>query len=295
MLNHWLGKLGLAIAGLVVLTYLGLCAAIWKWQNTLIFLPGTATTVTPAARGLDAEEVWLTVGGDEQERLHGWWLPAAQPAQGTLLLLHGNRGNLEAILGQAEIFHQLHFNVFLFSYRGYGHSQGRNFPHEQQVYEDAATALEYLTTTRGLDPAEIVVFGHSLGGAIAIDLATRHPDLAALIVQSSFTNMAAMVAHDGLYSQFFPVNLLLHQRFDSLAKLPQLNLPLLFIHGSQDNRIPDQMSRELYAAAQGLKRFYLVPGADHNNVATVGGAGYQTAIAEFWQQVRDRQVQLAPR
>ncbi len=292
MLTTWFRRIVLTVATLALLAYLGACFAIWKWQNTLIFLPPeTPLQETPAAFGIDYEDVWLTVGDDERERLHGWWLEAGNESQWVILHLHGNGDNISASLPQAEVFHRLGFDVFLIDYRGYGRSQGRDFPHEQQAYEDARVALDYLVGERAIAPEQIAVFGHSLGGAIAIELATHRPQLAGLIVQGSFTSMRDMVEHDGIYNKFFPVDLLLHQTFDSAAKLPNLDLPILLIHGGQDERIPDRMSRELYQIANEPKDFLFVPDGMHNDLPESGGRAYRDKIAEFLQLLRDRHAQ----
>jgi alpha-beta hydrolase superfamily lysophospholipase len=121
------------------------------------------------------------------ERIHVWWI-AAQPDAKVLLYLHGNGINMGAAVANAHQFHQLGFSVLLIDYRGYGRSEG-SFPTETRVYQDAVTAWDYLVKQRQIQPSQIFLFGHSLGGAIAIDLAVQHPDAAGLIVESSFTSM----------------------------------------------------------------------------------------------------------
>ena len=145
-------------------------------------------------------------------------------------------------------------------------------------------------------PAErIFLYGHSLGGAIAIDLALRHPNLAGLVVEGTFTAMRSMVAH--LYRQFliFPVKLLLHQRFDSLSKVRSLAMPILLIHGTADPVVPAHMSQALFTAATEPKQLLLVPEAGHHNVEELGSVQYLQAIQWVVEQAQTRQAQLAQR
>jgi Lysophospholipase len=151
---------------------------------------------------------------------------------GTLLYLHGRGLNIGANITQSYRFRQLGFSVLLIDYRGYGRSQG-SFPKESQVYEDAEVAYNYLVKQRQLLPSQILFYGHSMGGAVAIELAIRHPEAAGLIVHNSFTSMVDMVESNA-YMRFFPVRLLLTQRFDSLAKVKSLRMPILFVHGIAD-------------------------------------------------------------
>jgi uncharacterized protein len=183
----------------------------------------------------------------------------------------------------ANRFHRLGLSVFLIDYRGYGQSQG-DFPTESQVYQDAQLAWDYLVKKRGINPNQIYIYGHSLGGAIAIDLAVRHPEAAGLIVEGSFTSTRAMVDFQkGLY-WMFPIDLLLTQRFDSISKVDRLQIPVLFIHGTADTIVPVEMGRKLFDAAPEPKQLYIVPDAGHNNVAEFAGAEYLQKVRQFLEQ-----------
>ncbi len=202
---------------------------------------------------------------------------------GVVLYLHGNGLNVGANVEHANRFHRLGLSVFLIDYRGYGKSQGE-FPTESQVYEDAQLAWGYLVKQRGLNPKQIYIYGHSLGGAIAIDLAVRHPEAAGLIVEGSFTSARAMVDFQSGVYRMFPIDLLLTQKFDSLAKVDRLQMPLLFIHGTADTVVPVEMSKKLFDAAPEPKELYIVPNAGHNNLAELAGAEYLQRISQFVQQ-----------
>ncbi|WAL59553.1 alpha/beta hydrolase [Thermocoleostomius sinensis] len=290
-------KLSLLFGGLLSTVYLAICGVLYLRQTRMIFFPSPYVEVTPAGLGLDYEELWLPVAADtvnltsssspssspspSLQHLHGWWIPAIAPETGVLLYLHGNGFNIGANLSHAARFHQLGFSVLLMDYRGYGRSEGE-FPHEAQVYEDAETMWHYLVETRQISPDRIIVYGHSLGGAIAIDLAARHPQLAGLIVDGSFTSMRHMVALSPML-RFFPIDWLLTQQFNSLEKIRMLQIPILFIHGTADAKVPASMSQTLHEAAP-QSQLYLVPDAGHNDVAERAGTTYLETVQQFAQQ-----------
>ncbi|MDY7003203.1 MAG: alpha/beta hydrolase [Cyanobacteriota bacterium] len=223
--------------------------------------------------------MWLPIAPQTGERLHGWWLsPPAEP-QGTVLYCHGKNGNVSRNLKSANRLVKLGFNVFLFDYRGYGRSSGR-FPNEQRIYEDAQVALNYLLDRRGIDPKTLLVYGHSLGGAVAIELATCNPNIAGLIIESSFTSLQDTIDFMGSYA-FLPTQLLLSQYFNSLSKVGALKMPVLYIHGTQDDTVPDRMSQMLFAATNAPKQLYLVAGAGHTNVASIASNEYLETVSEF--------------
>lgn len=269
--------------GLAAAMYGSACLFLYLRQTRFMFFPARVITTRPSDFGLPYEEVWLPVPQPNRpERMHGWWIPAKGPSAGVLLYLHGNGINIGANVEQASHFHQMGLSVLLIDYRGYGQSEG-SFPTEQQVYQDAEVGWHYLTQTRRVAPDAVVIYGHSMGGAVAIHLANQYPDAAALIVQSSFTSMRDMVNHQPVY-RIFPIDQLLTQRFDSIHKVPRLQMPVLFVHGLADGKVPADMSQRLYAASPQPKQLYLVPLAGHNNVAETAGAEYLQTVQQFVQQ-----------
>jgi uncharacterized protein len=274
-----------AVALLLFASFGGAASFLWANQRKLIFTPSRVESQTPADLHLEFEDVWLPVPGSKGSFLHGWWLPADDAAAPTLLYLHGSDLNISANLPRAALLRKLGFSVLIVDYRGYGQSSG-DAPSETAVYEDAETMWDYLIQARHPDPGRIFIYGHSLGGAIAIDLAQHHPDAAGLIVESAFTSMGDVAA--GRYPMFPAdwIQRLLHQRFDSLARIPQVRVPVLFIHGTADEEVPYAMSEQLFAAARQPKWLTLIPGGGHEDDDTVGGTLYTQAVLDFARRNR---------
>lgn len=268
----------------IVTIYIAACLFLYFQQTRFIFFPRATIETTPAAFNLAYQEAWLPVktASNQIEKMHGWWIPASSPSNKVLLYLHGNGVNIGANVNHANRFHRMGFSVLLPSYRGYGLSQG-SFPTEFQVYQDAQVAWNYLTQEKKIPANRIFIYGHSLGGAVAIDLAVKHPDAAGLIVESSFTSIADVVNYQQIY-RIFPIHLLLHQRFDSINKVRSLAMPVLFIHGTADGQVPASMSQQLYEAAPQPKQLFLVPEAGHNNTAEVAGNKYFQVVQQFVKQ-----------
>ncbi|MCU0533425.1 MAG: alpha/beta hydrolase [Hydrococcus sp. Prado102] len=283
----------MGLIGVGAIAYFVGCIILSTWQSRLIFFPSPVIKSTPRDLDLVYDEISIPVMTWEKNResLHGWWIRAASAKADVLLYLHGNGGNISANLGHARRFHQLGFSVLLIDYRGYGRSKG-NFPTEAEVYRDAQAAWDYLVEQRDIDPRNIFIYGHSLGGAIAIDLAVRRPQTAGLIVENTFTSMSALLAKRGIF-RLFPTKWLITQRFDSLSKLKLLQVPLLLIHGKCDRTVPVNMGEILFEAAKVPKRFLIVPHAGHNNVASISGEQYLHTIGEFYQEVHRQQHQLS--
>jgi uncharacterized protein len=310
LLVFFLCKSLIAVGAVLAIVYSAACWFLLANQGKFIFFPTRVIETTPDALQLKYQDVWLPVPTQTgvPEYVHGWWIPASDAPRfrdthggnnptkedvsevpslskgglsGVVLYLHGNGLNIGANVEHAYRFHSLGLSVLLVDYRGYGQSKG-NFPSESQVYEDVKIAWDYLVKERGINPQEIYIYGHSLGGSIAIDLAVKHPEAAALIVEGSFTSVRQMVDFQKGLFWMFPIDLLLKQRFDSIAKVDRLQMPVLFIHGTADTVVPVAMSRKLFDAAPEPKQLYIVPGAGHNNLAQFAGTEYLQKVRQFF-------------
>lgn len=219
-------------------------------------------------------------------RLHGWYSTphigrrggVLEPVQTerTLLYLHGNGGNISHRSDIINELMKLPVNVFILDYRGYGKSEGR--PSEAGLYADARAAWDHLTTARGIPAGAVIIFGESLGGAVAIDLASKlDASPGGLVVQSSFTSIADMAAQ---VLPFVP-SLIIRTKMDSLSKIGRVSCPKLFIHSQADEIIPYRLGRRLFDAANEPKQFYEVKGASHNMTDVIGGAAYYEALRSF--------------
>jgi len=241
------------------------------YQARRMFAPADLDPGTePRSIGLPAEDQWLT--SEDGVRLNGWWIPHPRP-RATLLFCHGNTGNLGTYLAVFRYLRRLRVSIFGFDYRGYGHSEGR--PSEQGLYRDARAAWNHLTGTLGVDPETIAVFGHSLGGAVGIELAGQRP-VPALVIQSSFTDIRTMARE-----RFSPAHLIARNSFRSIDKVGALTMPKLFIHGEEDERIPISIGHALFRAAAEPKAWYSVKGAHHNDLHRLGRQAYLRTLRRF--------------
>jgi uncharacterized protein len=268
---------------LLVLAYLCVCAYMWQTQRQHIFEPKPQLQTTPDRLGLKFEEVHIQSGsGVDQGDLYCWWIPAENTDAPTMLYLHGNDKNIGAAhdLDSAARFRGMGYNVLMAEYRGYGKSTGGE-PSEAKMYEDAESAWRYLTKQRAIDPKRTFIYGHSLGGAIAIHLGLHHPNAAGVITESTFTSMVDMAERKYAH---LPADLLLNQRFDSIGKLSRMKIPVLFIHGTWDRLVPYQMSQRLFESAPQPKYLKLIEGGDHGNSAIVAPLEYRAAVNEFVQR-----------
>jgi len=226
--------------------------------------------------GLPLEDVWFPA--TDGTRLFGWYVESSgSPA--VLLWCHGNAGNIINRLDNLRELYHLGLSVFLFDYRGYGRSQGR--PSEEGLYQDALGAYAHVTGTRRIRPERIVLFGRSLGAAVAGEVASKRP-VAGLILESSFPSVEALARfhYFGL-----PVHWLIGARFNLADKLKHVSVPILVIHGDQDEIVPIHLGRQVFEAAKDPKAFYVVPGADHNNLYLVGGRAYFQRLKRIVEEV----------
>lgn len=243
--------------------------------DRLIFQPSPGVDIEPEALGIEAESIHLD--SEDGVRIHAFFLPSPGASR-SLLFLHGNAGNASHRLPNAADLTAQGADVLLLDYRGYGLSEGR--ADEAGVYADARAGLEYLQSDRGVPPERIVVFGRSLGGAVAVDLAADR-SLAGLILESTFTSVADMArAVTGI-----PLGALIGRRFASDEKISRVRCPILFFHGDRDRIVPFELGRRLFEAAPAPKHFETIAGAGHNDTALVGGAPYYQRIRDFLDQV----------
>ena len=232
----------------------------------------------------------------DAQHIHAWWWPAENANAPVVLYLHGTRWSLTGQVFRLEQLRDFGFSVLAIDYRGFGKSDG-DLPSEKTVYEDAHAAWNWLVTQQP-DPARRFIYGHSLGGAVAVDLAAslsendapspkapaaapqRSIQAGGLIIESTFTTLADM-AHEVTYS-WVPVGLLLSQKFDSMSKMAKVTMPVLVVHGAADRYVPSRFSQQLYDVATAPKKLLLVEGGSHNNSMRAGADQYRQALDQLF-------------
>lgn len=273
------------IVGVLALLYTFTCVYFWGTQVPKILAPLPNQPSHPGRMGMPCEDVRIPLPPDGQqarEPLYAFWVPVENPEAPIFLYLHGQDATRGKNLEHTETFHECGYHVLVVDYRGFAESFGTESPSEATIYEDALASLNYLK--RNFPSNKIFIYGHSLGGAVAIELATRTEaeDAAGLIVESSFTSISDMSAlrYWGLL-QLLPIDFLLTERFDSLSKIESITCPILFIHGKEDSKVPCRMSQELCEKAGEFATIHLVDGADHEDCCLIGKVEYRKQIAEF--------------
>ena len=267
------------------------CSLLEQKERELVFRiePGTARWFSGLPSGVEELELTAPAFGDDQS-IHAWWWPAEQADAPTLLYLHGSRWNLTGHLFRLEQIRSLGFAVLAIDYRGFGKSLG-GLPSEATVYEDARIAWTELKK-RQPDARKRLIYGHSLGGAVAVDLATELSKTAdadgarALIIESTFTNLGDIATE--VADTPWPVRWLVSQRFDSIDKIGQVRMPVLIVHGTADPYVPARFSEALFEAANPPKRLLLIEGGTHNNSMRIGRREYRQALDELLEEPTDR-------
>ena len=226
----------------------------------------------PGAFGLPAEDLWFST--EDGMRLHGWWVPHPK-ARGTVLYCHGSTGSIAHRIGIFRELWGLEVDFFAFDYRGYGRSTGQ--PTEEGLYLDVRAAHDHLTRDLGCRAEEILLLGHSLGGAVAIDCALDRK-VAGLVAQSTFTHI-----RDAARALFptLPIHLAARRQFRSIDKVAELEIPKLFIHGESDETVPLELGKRLFESASEPKDFYLVRRGGHNDLHLYGGRRYLRRLSRF--------------
>jgi hypothetical protein len=258
----------------VVGAYLALMAAVYFGQAGMLYLPDLPSrelTASPKDIGIPYEDVELRT--EDGLRLHGWYIPAARP-RGALLFFHGNAGNISHRLDSIRIFHNLGLSVLIFDYRGYGRSEGK--PSEEGTYRDALAAWKHLTEGHGIAPSRIVLFGRSMGAAVAAWLAARTQP-GALIVESAFTSVPDMAAE--IY-WWLPARRLSRFEYATRDYVMRISAPVLVVHSPEDEIIPFRHGEAIFAAAREPKQLLRLRGG-HNEGFLVSGEQYVNGLDAF--------------
>ena len=265
------------------------CAALDERQRAWIFQPSDRSwgSSGDAAQGMD--DVWVefqSKASGSAVKLHGLWLAAdnANPSSKAanigppvMLYLHGARWNVAGSASRMRRMQELGFSVLAIDYRGFGKSS-KDLPSEVMAVEDARAAWDWLAARYPKQPRYI--FGHSLGGAIAIELATQVDDESGTIVEGTFTSIPDVAS--SMKWGWLPVGPLITQRFESVRKVDKIGSPLLVVHGTDDQLIMPELGRKLFDAAREPKAFVLVDGGSHFNTNAVGQAQYRQALAQLF-------------
>lgn len=256
------------------------CATLDERQREWIFQPGDRTWWGGLAAAEGMQDVWIDFqpgGADKPVRLHGLLLEQAVPEAPVLLYLHGARYDVRGSAHRMRRLHSLGFSVLGVDYRGFGQSS-KSLPSEDMAYEDALAAWEWLA--RAYPQNARYVFGHSLGGAIAVDLASRVDDLRGLIVEGSFTSIPDVVS--SFKWGWLPVGPLITQRFDAAERISKVQVPVIVVHGSEDRLIRPDLGRALFDRVVAPKRFVLVEGGSHHSTNALGLTQVRQALAELF-------------
>jgi len=270
--------LALSILRIVLAVYVGLCLLLLFRQSSYVYYPDRQVGLTPAYFRIPFEDVRIETG--DGETLAGWYVEAADGAAEpcanslTVMLCHGNGGDIGDRLMTVQTFRDMGLNVLLFDYRGYGDSTGR--PSEQGTYTDAMAVWEYLTRERGARPDRIVIFGRSLGSAVGTWLAKR-VEPAALVLESAFTSAPDMA---GRMFPYLPVRLLCRFRYDTIGVIGEVGCPVLVIHSPGDEMVPFEHGKRLFDAAQEPKQMIETRGG-HNDGGVEADALFLRAFKSF--------------
>ena len=258
----------------IIAVYAAICVYIYAAQDMMFYFPTKSFAVNPDDYDLNFQDVFINVS--QNDSIHAWYFPQPRNPDSakTVLFCHGNGGNISYRLQTAIFLLQRGVNVMMFDYRGYGRSSGS--PTESNTYDDAKAAYDWLISEQSAQSADVFIFGRSLGGAVAVELATN-VGCGGLIVESSFDSAIEMAK--GLFP-FFPVGLLIKYDYDSISKISKINCLKLFTHSQADDLVPFERGKRLFEAAPEPKSFYEISGR-HNERNYFDDPGYITAIDDL--------------
>jgi fermentation-respiration switch protein FrsA (DUF1100 family) len=259
------------------------CVQLEYKERELLFRPTRDAASWFGGTPSGLQDIYLPVSdAADAPRIHAWWWPQRDAKAPAVFYLHGARWNLTGQLRRIEQLRRFGFSVFAIDYRGFGKSDG-DMPSEQTVYEDARAGWSWLAAHQP-DASRRLIYGHSLGGAVAIDLAAnlgeKDPAAGGLIVESSFTTLADIAT--ALSYEWVPTRMLLSQKFDSIDKIRRVRVPVLIAHGVGDRYVPSRFSQALYDAAPQPKKLLLIENGSHNNSIWMGDREYRQALDELF-------------
>lgn len=260
-----------SVLRVAVVSYVGLALFMFFRQSKYLYFPSRELGVTPATTRLPYED--MTVKTADGETVHGWFVPAPA-SRGTVLFCHGNAGNIGSRLDGIWRFHDLGLDVCIFDYRGYGRSTGK--PSEEGTYRDVDAVWTWLMAAKKIPPGRVVVFGESLGGAVAAWVAEQKGP-GAVILESTFTSVPDMAAR--LYP-FLPARWLCRIHYPTLERMARIRCPVLVAHSPDDELIPFSHGRKLFEAAREPKVFLALKGS-HNMGREETGRAYDEALDAF--------------
>jgi len=256
---------------IIITAWICLSLLLYVFQPKFIYFPYTSIETTPEAMKLDYEEVFINT--EDDIKLNGWYIPHDNP-RATLLFLHGNGGNISHRLEKIRIFNQLGMAVFIIDYRGYGLSAGK--PSEKGTYLDAEAAWNYLTKDKSIPEDKIIIYGESLGSAVAVWLAIKFQP-GAMILESPFTSIVDIGKH---YYPYLPVKLLTRIKYPSDERIKNVQCPVLFVHSLFDDIVPYKIGRQLFSLANEPKLFLDITG-NHNEGFLQSGELYVNGLDNF--------------
>ncbi len=282
-------KMLVSIAAVLFIAYVGLGLTLYFMQPTFLYGPVREVSHTPSELGLDFEDV-VFKSADGLE-LSGWYIPAEKPEHGarepghemTVLFCHGNGGNMCHRLDSINIFHNLGLNCFIFDYRGYGNSEGK--PSEQGTYHDVMAAYKWLTEEKKIPAADIIIFGRSLGGSIAAQLASK-VEASALIIESTFTSYADVGRK---FYPYMPVRWFARFSYSTIDYIKEVNCPVMIIHSRGDEIMPFEFGLKLYEAANEPKEFVEISGS-HNDGFWVSSEIYKKTWTKWLKFLKEHKT-----
>jgi pimeloyl-ACP methyl ester carboxylesterase len=242
-------------------------------QSSQVYIPGHTITATPKDIGLKFNAVTLTTS--DNIAIKAWFTPTDDSAAAnTILFCHGNAGDIGDRVELIQTLHKLGFNSLCFDYRGFGESDGK--PSETGTEMDAMAAWQYLTEKRNIPAGKIIIYGRSLGGAVASQLASVTTPKA-LVIESTFASIPAMAL---FRYPLLPMTFLCRFKYDNIQTIPKVNAPILVAHSRTDSVCPYEQGRAVYDAAGQPKQFVEIKG-EHGDGGLITNPHYQTAFVKF--------------